>query len=250
MKIFEISIFGFTLAPTYYWLMYALTFLWGMYYIKKLWKYTDSQRESLFFYIFFWVILWGRLWYIVFYNLGAYIADPLSIFKIWEWGMSFHGWALGMSIAVFLFARKYKLKLWNIADDLALIVPLWLFLWRIGNYINKELLWFPYEWALAVRTSQGSFFPSPLLEAFLEWVVIYLILRHIYSRKKFHGQLLSIFLILYGVFRILIELFIRTPDIHIWYYFGFLTQGSLLSLPMIVIWAVLYYHLSKTHAAK
>jgi len=250
MNIFEVSIFGLHIAPSYYGLMYALTFIYGIYFIKKLWKYSDSQRESLFFYIFLWVIGGWRLWYVLFYNFSYYLWSPLEIFKFWEGWMSFHGWVLWVVIATYIFSKKHKLNKWELWDDLVYIAPIWIFLGRIGNYINKELLWFPYEWALAVRTSQGSFFPSPLLEAFLEWVVIYLILRHIYSRKKFHGQLLSIFLILYGVFRILIELFIRTPDIHIWYYFGFLTQGSLLSLPMIVIWAVLYYHLSKTHAAK
>jgi len=246
MKIFEISIFGFTLAPTYYWLMYALTFLWGMYYIKKLWKYTDSQRESLFFYIFFWVILWGRLWYIVFYNLGAYIADPLSIFKIWEWGMSFHGWALGMSIAVFLFARKYKLKLWNIADDLALIVPLWLFLWRIGNSINKELLWFPYDGFLAVHTAKGSFFPSPLVEAFLEGILLFCILYFISRKKKFNGAVIASFFIFYSLFRSIVEIFIRTPDAQIGYYFWFLSQWVFLSLPMFVFGITLYKYLSRS----
>lgn len=245
MKIFEIDLFWLTLAPTYYGLMYVLGFLYGIWAIKRTWKYSQVQRENLFLYIFIWVVLWWRLGYILFYNLSAYLASPLDIFKIWEGWMSFHGWMLWVWVALLLFSRRYKLSFLSLWDDIAKIVPVWLFLGRIWNYLNKELLWFPYNGPLAVYTPHGSYFPSPLLEALLEWLVIFVILNFMIKKTAFPGQLASLFIILYWIFRTLIELFVRTPDIHIWYYFWFLTQGSILSIVMILIWSAWYIYLWK-----
>lgn len=234
-----------TLAPSYYGLMYILGFLYGLWAIKKTQRYTLKEQEDLFLYVFFWVLLWGRLWYTLFYDLPDFITDPLNIIRVWKGWMSFHGGFLGVCLALFLFSKKYKLSLWRLADDIALIIPVGLFFGRIWNYLNKELLGFPYQWFLAVQTSHGSFFPSPLVEAFLEGLVIFFILHYITKRQQFSGQLASLFFILYGVFRTFVELFIRIPDVHIWYYFWFFTQGSFLSIPMIVVWGVMYYTLSK-----
>jgi phosphatidylglycerol:prolipoprotein diacylglycerol transferase len=196
-------------------------------------------------YIFFGVILGWRIWYILFYNFDSFLTSPLDIVKVWEWGMSFHGWAIGVIVALFLFSRKIKLSFLEICDDIAAIVPVALFFGRIWNYLNKELLGFAYTGPFAVTNSTGSYFPSPLVEAILEWLVLFFILRYFYAHKKFHGQIGALFLILYGVFRTLVEIFIRTPDVQIGYYFWFVTQWSLLSIPMIFIWIFLYMYLNK-----
>lgn len=246
MTIFELNILGFHIAPSYYWLMYAFAFIYGIWFIKSLSKYSDSQRETLFLYVFFWVILWGRLGYVIFYNFSYYLSSPWEVLKFWEWGMSFHGGMLWVILAAYLFSKKYQFHKWDIWDDLAFIAPVWIFFWRIGNYLNKELLWFPYNGPLAVETNSGSYFPSPLVEAFFEGIILFFILRYFYYKKKFHGQVLALFLILYWVFRFFIEIFIRTPDSHIGYYFWFLTQGSLLSLPMIIVgWFLYFYQLKR-----
>jgi phosphatidylglycerol:prolipoprotein diacylglycerol transferase len=247
MTIFEITIFWLKIAPSYYGLMYIIWFLYWVWALKKTWKYSEKQRDSLFFYIFLGVILWWRLWYTLFYNFSEYIFSPISILKVWEWGMSFHWWFLWVVIALFLFTRKNKLKFWSLSDDIATIIPVGLFFGRIGNYINKELLWFEYSWFLAVTTQTGSYFPSPLIEALLEWLVIFIVLNYIIKIPKFPGQFAALFLILYWVLRTWVELFMRVPDSHLWYYFWFLTQGSVLSIPMIIIWWVLYYYLSQQH---
>lgn len=248
MTIFEWNIFWFILAPTYYWLMYALAFIYGLWTLKKNNTYSQSEQESIFLYLFLGVVLWGRIWYIVFYDFWAFLWDPFLLFRIWEWWMSFHWGLIGFSLATYIFARKHKKIFLSVIDDLALIVPVGLFLWRIGNYINKELLWFPYEGFLAVKTSEGNFFPSPLVEAFLEGIVLFFILRFVAKKQRFTGQLWCLFLIFYGVFRSFVEIFIRTPDIQIGYYFGFLTQWSILSIVMIVVWIIIYYFLSNKNA--
>lgn len=245
MKIFEITLWGITLAPSYYGLMYILGFIYGLWALKKTWRYSERERENLFMFVFLWVLLWGRIGYTLFYDFADFSADPLSIFRVWQGGMSFHGGFLWVCLALIFFSKKYKLSLWQLADDIALIIPVGLFFGRIWNYINKELLGFPYEWMLAVQTLAGSFFPSPLVEAFLEWIVIFVVLQYIARNQQFSGQLASLFLILYGIFRTFVELFIRVPDAHIGYYFGFFTQGSFLSIPMIVVGGLMYYILSR-----
>lgn len=250
MTIFEITLFGITIAPSYYGLMYILWFLYGVWYLKKYTSFSKTQQESLFFYVFIGTILWGRIWYVLFYNLATYIQSPLDILRVWDGWMSFHGGFIWVVVALYLFAHKNKIQFWPLADTIAMIIPVGLFFWRIGNYINKELLWFAYEWPLAVVTAAWSFFPSPLIEALWEWLLIFVIFHYLLKKPRFFGQFAALFLILYWIIRTLVELCIRTPDAQIGYYFWFFTQWSLLSIPMIIAWAVLYYHLSRKNYAR
>jgi len=234
------EIFWLQIQPSFYGFMYALSFWVGYYLIYKSGKIRWKNLEDLFFYIFLGVIVGGRLWYVVFYNPLYYINHILEIPAVWQWGMSFHGGVIGVIVAMILFARKNKLSFLMIADEVTRVIPLWLLFGRIGNYINKELLGFPYSGPLAVVTEQGSFFPSPLLEAFLEWAILFIILQYIYLRKAFDGQVAAVFLIGYGVFRIFVEVFFRTPDAHIGYIVPYVSLWTILSAGMIV-WGV-YYH--------
>ncbi len=243
MKIFDISLFWFSVAPSYYGLMYVLGFLYGYWALKKTWHYTRQQLENLFLYIFVWVILGGRLWYILFYNFSSYLTHPLDIFKIWEWGMSFHGGLLWVIVALVIFSVRYKITFLSLSDDIARVVPIGIFFGRMGNYLNKELLGFEYSWFLAVTTAQWSFFPSPLIEALLEWIVLYIILNAWFHPPRFTGQIASIFLILYGIFRLCIEITIRMPDAHLGYALVFLSRWAILSLIMIIFWVGIYLYL-------
>jgi len=247
MSIFEINIFWVTIAPSYYWLMYAIWFMAWYYIIKKRGKISSDMMDDLFLYIFIWVIAWGRLWYTLFYNLPTYISDPLSILRVWEWWMSFHGWVIWVIFAMILFAKKKKISFLMLADQITLILPIWLWFWRIWNYINKELLWFsPYNWVLAVEKWWNMYFPSPLLESFLEGFVLYFILLFFYKRKHNNWQIASLFLIFYAIFRIFVESLFRTPDIQIWYILWYFTMWEILSLPMLVVGLILYFRFWKS----
>ena len=260
MKIFDITLFWIHIAPSYYWLMYALWLLiW--YYIIKSRKVINTPLSSLsggkncilddlLIYIVLWVVLGWRIWYILFYNFSHYLNNPLDIFKVWEGWMSFHGWILWVIIAMILFSKKFKINFYKLADQIALVVPIWLGLWRIWNYLNKELLWFsPYYWPLNINWR----FPSPLLEMFLEWIVLFIILNLIYIKKfplirglrGFPWQIASLFLILYWIFRIFVEAFFRMPDDFIGYIWWYFTLWEIYSLPMVIIWIYFYIKLKK-----
>lgn len=242
---FSFEILWFSLQISLYGFMYALSFLVGYYILKNSQKFTSEQLESLFMYIFSWVILGWRIGYILFYNLSYYIEQPLKIFYVWEWWMSFHGWLLGVTLAMYLFSRKYNYNFLKLSDELSRIVPLGLLLWRLGNYFNKELLGFPYNGPLAVQVGTTSYFPSPLLEALLEWLCLLILLNMLYKKKQFDGQIASSFLIGYGVFRIFVEIFFREPDAQIGYVFSFISLGTILSSLMIIAGIYSYITLKK-----
>lgn len=143
MKIFEITLFDITIAPTYYALMYILGFIAAWFFLKKFFIFREKEHlDDLFFLIGVGVIFGGRLGYVLFYNLAFYLENPLKIFAIWEGGMSFHGGLLGVIFATFYFAKSREYKFWNLMDHLAVIAPIGLGLGRIGNYLNNELYGF------------------------------------------------------------------------------------------------------------
>jgi len=203
--------------------------------------------DSLLFYIFFWVVIGWRLWYVIFYNFSNFISNPIDILKVWEWWMSFHGWVIWVLLAMFLFSKRHKVSFLSIADQITLVLPIWLWFWRLWNYLNKELLGFwEYYWPLAIETNLWSFFPSPLLELALEWILLFIILNFVYKNNKLKKwQIASLFLILYWIFRIFVEIFFRQPDAFIWYIWNYFTLWEIYSLPMVIIWIYLYIKLEK-----
>ncbi len=196
-----------------------------------------EQVGDLIFYGALGAVLGGRLGYIFFYNFSAFLDDPLSLIRVWEGGMSFHGGLIGVIVAMVLFARKLGVSFWKVADFTAPLTPIGFGAGRIANFINGEL------WGNVTNVPWAMVFPhagplprhpSQLYQAFLEGVVLFAILW-IFSRKpRPTGSVAGLFLLCYGTFRIIAEFF-RHPDAHIGYIaFGWVTQGQLLSLPMVV----------------
>ena len=258
MSIFEISLFGITMAPKWYWAMYALGFLISYLFVKKWGRLSLKELDSLLLYVFIGVVWGGRIGYILFYNLNYYLSSPGNIIRIWEGGMSFHGGLLGVITAVYLYSKMHKKSFFSLTDTLAIIVPVAIFLWRWGNYINKELLWFsPYSGPLGIEKNGIVYFPSPLLEMLLEGLFLFLIM--VIAAKKFwffrrsneerrqHEWLLSaIFLTGYSTMRLIAEQF-RLPDIQVGYLFSthWITLGMMYTLPLLWIGMFLLYSRTK-----
>ncbi|HDS02290.1 MAG TPA: prolipoprotein diacylglyceryl transferase [Firmicutes bacterium] len=190
------------------------------------------------------VIIGGRLGYVLFYGLSDFLASPLFLFKVNEGGMSFHGGLLGVMVAAFLFSKRKHYDFWTVLGSLAFLAPAGLFFGRIANFINGEL------WGKPTDGSWGVIFPlagitprhpTQLYEAFLEGILLFLIL--LFVLKKTRNIRLSgpLFGAVYGVFRFFVE-FYREPDAHIGYLlWGWVTMGQILSLFVILLSVAMYY---------
>lgn len=197
------------------------------------------------------LILGGRLGYVLFYNFSYYISHPLEIFATWQGGMSFHGGLLGVLVGGWLYCRRKKMNFLENADVYVVTIPIGLGLGRVGNFINGELFGRASDvpWAM-VFPGGGPVarHPSQLYEALLEGALLFLILWPLKKRQVYkswpHGSMLALFLILYGVFRSIVEFF-REPDAHIGLVSGLISRGQILSLVMICAGALLFITLSR-----
>ena len=237
----------------WYGLMYLLGF-WGCWWLgvvrgRKPWvNWSRDRMSDVVFYVVMGVILGGRLGYMLFYAYtkdGQWIPahDPMAIFRVWDGGMSFHGGLIGVSIAMILFAWHEKLKIFEVSDAVATVVPFGLFTGRIGNFINGELWGAPTSlpWGMVFQTDPQQLprHPSQLYEAGLEGLALLGILWWFGSKPRPRMASTGLFLIGYGVFRLCIE-FVRIPDAQFGYFaFGWLTMGQILSLPMVIGGAII-----------
>jgi phosphatidylglycerol---prolipoprotein diacylglyceryl transferase len=193
------------------------------------------------------VVLGGRIGYVLFYNVGYYYAHPLQALEVWHGGMSFHGGALGVTIAIILFCRRRKVPVFAFSDIIVEGVPIGLFFGRIANFINGELFGRPADVPWAMIFPNGGpvpRYPSQLIEAALEGIVLFAVLRvaeRVGTRQR-PGIVTGTFFVGYAVARIIGECF-RQPDPQIGYLIFGTTEGQLLSIPVllagiaIILWA-------------
>lgn len=206
--------------------------------------WTPEQVADLTFYVAIGAVLGGRLGYVLFYNLPVYLHDPLSIFKVWQGGMSFHGGLLGGLLAVWLFGRKQAKQFLAVMDFVAPVVPIGLGAGRIGNFINGELWGAPTSlpWAMVFPDPRAGGLPrhpTQLYEALLEGLLLFVILWLFSAKPRPTMAVSGLFLFLYGCFRFAVE-FVRVPDAHLGYLtLGWVTMGHVLSLPMILLGALM-----------
>ncbi|MDD2898907.1 MAG: prolipoprotein diacylglyceryl transferase [Desulfuromonadaceae bacterium] len=226
----------------WYGLMYVLSFI-ATYFIirseaarKKL-PLTKDDVADLVFYGAMGVVLGGRSGYILFYNLGFYLENPLKLFAVWEGGMSFHGGFLGVMLAFLLYARRKKIPFLSLIDMAALCAPVGLGLGRIGNFINGELYGRATQapWGIIFPGSDGQpRHPSQLYEAFLEGLVLFFVVRFVSKKTSVNGVTTCIGIAGYGLFRFSVEFF-RQPDAQLGLFLGLFSMGQLLSLPMFIV---------------
>ena len=163
---------------------------------------------------------------------------------VWNGGMSFHGGLIGIIVFTYLFSKKNNQDIFIFLDLVSIVAPIGIFLGRISNFINGELV------GKVTNSNWGVLFPSydnklrhpsQLYEAFLEGVILFILINLIHFNKKNKvGTCSFMFLILYGFLRIISEIF-REPDVQIGYLFGFISTGTLLSLFMILAGSIIYF---------
>lgn len=204
------------------------------------------------------VILGGRIGYVLFYGTAELLNDPLSLFRVWEGGMSFHGGLIGVLIAAWVWSRRNHLHYFDVMDFVAPLVPLGLGVGRFGNFLGGELwgrhtdaswgMIFPNAFAHAGQSLEqlkalavaGQLnaevrHPSQLYQMLLEGVLMFSILFIVSMKPRPRYLISGLFALLYGVFRFAVE-FVREPDSQLGFLaWGWLTMGQVLSLPLIVL---------------
>jgi phosphatidylglycerol:prolipoprotein diacylglycerol transferase len=211
---------------------------------------NDDQISDLMFYSLLGAILGGRAGYVFFYSVDQFLSNPLSIFFIWQGGLSFHGGLLGVLVACFWLSKKWDLRFFWLMDRVAPYVAPGLGFVRLGNFMNSELLGRPTDqsWGFIFPSDPLGIMrhPSQLYQAFGEGIILFSYMLFIARKPKPMMNISGHFLTGYGVIRFLSEFF-RTPDQHIGFVLDFFTRGQLLSVPMIVIGLFLIYHSHRKH---
>jgi phosphatidylglycerol---prolipoprotein diacylglyceryl transferase len=209
------------------------------------------------------VVLGGRIGYVLFYNLPYYAAHPLQALYLWHGGMSFHGGAIGVMLAIWLFTRSRRIPLFAFGDIICEAIPIGLFFGRIANFINGELYGRFTDVAWAIIYPAGAVpaaavppqyqalcrpvallsgpglncprHPSELYEAFCEGILLFLLLFVVERRgaRRHPGLVSGLFLAGYAVARMSGELF-RQPDVQLGFLIFGTTMGQLLSLPLLI----------------
>ena len=208
--------------------------------VKEIGLDKDEVNDMVFLYgLFIGAMCGGRIGYMLFYGTNQLLNDPLSLFYIWQGGLSFHGGLLGVIVSLIVFCKKKNIEFLRLMDGVALAMPIGLGLVRIGNFLNGELFGKATngEWGFVFPTDPFGVLrhPSQLYESFAEGIILFLILLYISKRTEIKGMVCSSFLIFYGSIRFIIE-FYRQPDAHIGYVaFDSISMGQLLCIPMIII---------------
>ncbi|MCO6418820.1 prolipoprotein diacylglyceryl transferase [Siccirubricoccus sp. KC 17139] len=232
-------------AIRWYALAYILGIVLGWWLAKRLVALaprvaTAEQVDDAVTWITLGIVLGGRLGYVLFYRPEHYLANPLEIFAVWTGGMSFHGGALGVILAILLFCRNRGIDTLGFGDRVVSVVPIGLFLGRLANFVNGEL-WgrvSDVPWAMVFPTGGPEpRHPSQLYQASMEGVLLFLLLQllvRIPAIRARRGFVSGAFLAGYAVARSVGELF-RQPDANLGFLIGGATMGQLLSLPMLLV---------------
>jgi phosphatidylglycerol:prolipoprotein diacylglycerol transferase len=210
---------------------------------KRPWSRIRPENvDDIVFYVALGTVIGGRVGYMLIYGLSDLIANPLTLFRVWDGGMSFHGGFIGVLTAMWLYGRHIKQPFFVIMDFVAPWTTIGIFAVRIGNFINGELWGKPTSpdapWAVIVDGEARH--ATQLYEAFLEGVVLFIVLW-LYSRKPRPVMATSaLFLIVYGIGRFTVE-FVRLPDEELGYLaLGWVTMGQVLTAPMIIVGVILF----------
>lgn len=275
-EIFAFDLFGFHVALRWYAVAYIVGIVIGWRMLVRMMKRTDiwngnppiapEQAEDILTWQIIGIVLGGRLGYVLFYNFGYYIEHPGEILQVWTGGMSFHGGFLGVVIATIIFARFHKASILSLGDAMCTVAPVGLLLGRIANFIKPELWGRPttVPWAVyfpdpVAQTCPDTWLlvctrhPSQLYEAGLEGIILGILMLALVFRGgilKWPGRAMGLFFMFYGAARIFVEFFreadaqfvtAENPLGHVIRMGEFgVSQGQLLSLPMIAVGALLF----------
>ena len=257
-----------------YWIFYLIGFILTYLFLYFIWKkkhfhkfpnlqnLLENDLENLFIILILWVLIWGSLCHVLIYDFQYFVNNPLDIFKIWQWWMSFIGGILRVVLLVTLFIRKKRFS-WKefliLLDLLCCILPLCIALWRLWNFLNQELYWIIFnnsfwrtEWTIWTLTSlwflhiyekidSALRINTNLFSIIFEWILLFITLISIFIKqiKSDKRKILKIwitFLLRYSTIRFLFE-YLRqdSQSEFIWPF----SKSQRFFVIFIIIWIIL-----------
>ena len=236
-----ISIFG--LEIRYYGLVYVLGFLIILFILNRQKEKLKLSKDDVYDYVFYLIIftvLGARIFEILFYEPLFYFSNPLEMLMIWHGGLSFHGALTGVVIWIYIFTKKKKLHFYDLSDILVVPVAFMLFLGRIANFINGELVGkiTSLPWGVKFKGYEGFRHPTQIYEALKNLLIFFMLLLFLRNKNLKKGTLTWLFFLFYGTLRFLIE-FLKEQDSFIFE----LPVTQILSSLMVIV--SLYFLLKK-----
>lgn len=245
----------------WYGLMYVLGFFAGYFLFVRRWKkkrfaLNPEQSQLLLTYLMIGMILGARFFYVLVYDYWAYVESPLSVLAIWRGGLSYHGAAIGFIVACIVASKKLKIGFFHIMDNVVLAAAFGVFLGRFGNFANGELVGRVTDvpWAVIFPAIDSMpRHPSQIYQSLTEGLLTFFILLLIERREilkgfapksggvfKRTGIMCTSYLILYGIFRFIIEFF-RQPDSQLGFFAQYFSMGQILCFIMVLFGSILLY---------
>jgi prolipoprotein diacylglyceryl transferase len=209
--------------------------------MKKMYRYEGVPvrvLEHLAWYMIFGTVIGAHLGHCLFYEPEYYFRHPVEFLNFGV-GLSSHGGATGILIALYIFSRRERRPYLRTLDRIVIVVALAGFFIRMGNLMNSEIYGIetalPWGFIFTRMYETVPKHPTQIYEA-LSYLVIFLILGRIYVRNKgliYPGVLFGLFLALLFTVRFLIE-FIKEEQVA--FEKGmFLNMGQMLSIPFILL---------------
>jgi len=220
---------AFSLGPiSVYWygLTYAVGFLFLYVYLSYHDVFDGDDVDTYLLWAVAGMLLGSRLFTYLFWYPTTLLADPLSLLRIWEGGMSFHGGFLGFALASYWFCQRNDYTFYTIADMISIPAGVFLGLGRIANFVNAELVGTPYDGAWCVVFDDGVCRHPYQLYAALKNAAITPVLG-VWSmlRDLPSGLLFWTFTFAYNTLRILVDIFRAEPNLFLGVSTGQLLSG-------------------------
>lgn len=240
----------------WYSIMYVIALLLALFlakfFLRKFrFNINEKHLDSYFIWAEIGVVLGARVGYILIYDANTmyYLSHPWQIFNPYAngefvgiRGLSYHGAIVGFLIATFLFCKKYKSNPWVLLDLVALSVPLAYVFGRIGNFLNQELFGRITNVPWGIYVGEDLRHPSQLYEAFLEGVVVFIVVYLFKFKQSFQGELILVYAVVYSLARFICE-FYREPDFDLGFVLWGMSMGQILSLMMFVVALLVYIYM-------
>ena len=230
------------LTVRWYGILYGCAFIASYYAFRELLKFDktpDDFADRALIYMILGTVIGARIGDCFFYHPLYYLKNPLEIFAVWHGGLSSHGGACGILIALYLFGRKTQKSYIWVLDRVVIVIGVAGFFIRMGNLMNSEIYGYTTElpWGFVFERNRETLpkHPTQIYEA-LYYALTYAVLRFVYRKCDNRPRpflIFGLFLIMVFGFRFCIE-FIKNPQETFEESMMF-NMGQLLSTPFILL---------------